>query len=46
MMYVVRDIKFDEIVGEFQSYEEAEDFVDADQGDHNLEIEEVPEYDI
>ena len=45
-MFIVKDIKTDEIVGEFKTSEEAERFVEDDQNDHNLEIEEYdPEED-
>ncbi len=40
LIYLVRDLKDGEVYGEFDTIEEAEEFVDEDQNDHNLEIEE------
>lgn len=40
-MYLVIDIKLNEVFGEFETLEEAEEFLENDCGDHNLEIEEV-----
>ena len=39
-IYLVRDLKDYEVYGEFDAIEEAEEFVDNDQNDHNLVIEE------
>ena len=35
---LVVDTKYNEVMGEFDSWEDAEKFVDNDQGDNNLEI--------
>lgn len=39
-IYLVRGLKDGEVYGEFDTIEEAEEFVNDDQNDHNLEIEE------
>ena len=36
--YIVVDINVGDIVGEFDTYEEAQQFIDDDMGDHNYEI--------
>ena len=42
-MFVVRDIKTWEIVGEFDTHQEAERFIDDDRNDRNLTIEDSDE---
>lgn len=39
LIYLVRDLKDFEVYGEFDNIEDAQEFIDNDQNDHNLEIE-------
>lgn len=38
LMYTVVDINDNQIYGEFDTLEEAENFIEEDQNDHNLTI--------